>query len=187
MKNLNYYTFEKTDETPFYILIEVIGKPTKVWVTKEFYDLYEDEKIKENKRENYSRRCIVQSETGNFRHCSNNKCTVENCPLNYSEDQLTKMMTGKELSLDDIYTDHNEELEDKDSSIVDRINEQEERAVLYKEIAAIKDPVLKVIIEEYINFSTEKEIAKKVCISQQAVHKRINSFINYLKEKYQKK
>ena len=97
------------------------------------------------------------------------------------------MMTGKELSLDEIYTDHNDELEDKDSSIVDRINEQEDRAVLYKEIAAIKDPVLKVIIEEYINFSTEKEIAKKVCISQQAVHKRINSFINYLKEKYQKK
>lgn len=184
MKNKNYYeengykwSYEKTDETPYYYDMKFKGR---IWCDYKLFRMLRSLDEAEYKRHDEESRCVVLNKKGLLVKCRLN-CLTE-CPygLNHSR-------TGSPLSMEAIQEGNSHidfvddsadprqafelaELERKAKEILDELSEEER--FLYISIR--------------LEGKTERDVAKKLRISQPAVHKKFLKIIKNIEEKLKK-
>lgn len=183
MTNKNYHeengykwSYEKTDETPYYYDIE----DQRIWCDYALFRMLHSMDEAEYKRKDEESRCIVLNKNGLPTKCRL-KCSAE-CPYG-----LDHSRTGTPISIEAIQEGNSHfdfvddsadprlafernELQDKIEEILDELSEEER--FLY----------ISVTFEE----KTERDVAKALGISQPAVHKRLLKVTKSIEEKIRK-
>lgn len=164
------WLYEKTEKFCYYLEVKVA--PFKVWVDYETFRKIRRLDEAEWKKRLYESRCLVPAERGTFKRCQ------DDCK------KCSRPQNGLPLSYEQYCDDSGNEVA-SDCNIVEEINDDETFDILVSEILKL-DELGQKIITLYMEEKTEREIASRVGLSQKGVNLRINKFLRYLEQKYQK-
>lgn len=144
----------------------------EVTVSKEVYIEYRNNQSKERMKNLRRSRCMVPNSKGGMRLCDKTSCSE--CP---------HKKTGTMLSLDRLYEDYEFEVADGDEDIIEYINREERAAAVRKAISELNDIDRTIATMVLSDDKSETETAKKLGISQSAVHQRKVKIVAVLQEK----
>lgn len=181
MKNKNYYEengykwgYEKTNETPYYYDMKFKGR---IWCDYKLFRMLRSIDEKEYKHQDEESRCVVLNKNGLPVKCRL-KCSTE-CPygLNYSR-------TGSPISIEAIQ-EGNSHIDFIDNSadpkqLFDVMELENKLKEVLNELSP-KDCDLYISIK--ISGEKEGDIAKKLGVSRNAIHKKIVRISKFIEEK----
>jgi RNA polymerase sigma factor (sigma-70 family) len=157
----------RTEERCFYIDLE--GNGGRIWVNETDYKNYRRIVEAEWQEKINASRCLIPAERGLYKRCRKD---CSQCPLTRS---------GNHISYEAIIENTGNEMpDDFDMRAAYEYDEMRER--LWAEVSTL-DELNQRIMHLYNEEYTEREIAKKVGLSQKAVNLRIKKCIQLLKDK----
>ena len=158
----------KSEIKDFYIEIN----HQKVPVTKEVFVAYYNDMAKERMQRIRRSRCMVPNTKGGMRLCDKKNC--EGCP---------HKKTGYVLSLDQLHDDYDYDAADPNEDVIEYINKEERILAVRKAISELNEIDRTIALMVLSDDKSEAEAAKKLGISQSAVHQKKVKLITVLREK----
>lgn len=171
------WSYEKTDKTPYYYDTEFKGR---IWCDHTLFRLLHSMDEAEYKRQDEESRCVILNEKGLPIKCRL-KCSTE-CPFG-----LSYSRTGSPISIEAIQ---------EGNSHIDFVDiSTDPKQTFY--LAELKNKVREILaelndVERFIYISirfeekTERDVAKRLGISQPAVHKKLLKISKTVEEKIKK-
>lgn len=144
----------------------------EVSVSKEVYVEYRNSQSKERMQNTRRSRCMVSNGKGGMRLCPKSDCCE--CP---------HKKTGTILSLDRLYEDYEYEAMDENENIIELINKKEREQAVNKAVNELSKTDALIAMLILAHDKSESYVAKKIGISQSAVHQRKVKIIAVLQEK----
>lgn len=181
MNNKNYFdengykwSYEKTDETPYYYDLEFKGR---IWCDYALFRMLHSMDEAEYKRQDEESRCVILNEKGLLIKCRL-KCSTE-CPFGLSHSR-----TGSPISIEAIQEGNNH-IDFVDTSADPK--QTFDLAELKRKVGEILSELNEVERSIYISIrfeeKTERDVAKSLGISQPAVHKKLLKISKMVEEK----
>lgn len=150
--------------------IKVDGK--EVEVTKEQYIDYRNFQSKERMQNIRRTRCMIPNGKGGMRLCPKTSCGE--CPHHRN---------GTPLSLDVLSEDFNFDVEDPNEDVIAEINKEEKETAVRNAIMKLDEIDRQIITMIFYEDLSEGQVAKKLRVSQSAIHQRKAKTFKILQEK----
>ena len=181
MTNGNYFeengykwSYEKTDETPYYYDMKFKGR---IWCDHALFRMLRSMDEAEYKRRDKESRCIVINKKGLPVKCRH-KCSTE-CPFGPNHSRTGAAMSMEALREGNSHIDFVD-----DSADPRRHFDLEELERIFKEaLDELSQDERLLYISTRIKGAGEREVAKRMGISQPAVHKRLLGISKTIEEK----
>lgn len=144
----------------------------QVETTKEIYIAYRNLEAKERMQKIRRTRCMIPNGKGGLRLCPKTSC--RDCPHH---------RTGTPVSLDYLKEDFNFDVEDPNEDVIAEVNKEEQATAVRNAIMELDEIDRRIITMIFYEDMSEGEVAKKLCVSQSAIHQRKANSFKILQEK----